>query len=567
MIKKIISSVLAIMMILGLSISIVHADEESEFLRLQNFIQDHPNGGTFIMEEDMLMGKNYLDDTDMLYTNHQTYTIETNHHQIIMENMEITNASEDDGWWSEEIFTMPSLIIKGDASEKPLVRIKSNGWWDYQWTGVQIYASNGPALEIVNDDTGISADEMMLTKISSTGDHVSTILISDDVKVANLSNLVVSASGKDTSAIARINYSSDFELSVSYSVLKVNGEQATAFKNIIDQSIEEGGNIDNSEMKIEDVNGNNDYKKWQITSDTTMEPIEITSDLAFEELPLPVNKNLEILRDGVYSNAALYLTYDKQAYEEGVASGLSFYLYPTFDALSSYMLNLHEEDFAIFCIPGQVPEITGIPTLIHEEKFTIKIPRPYGAKKIEVYASEDYTNWQYLTDEIDAMETGNHSPYISFVVNDVPIQAKYLKAKIVGGYYDGKEASVEIASLKDAYFQGNQKPSEVVPPETDQEDGDQGGNHGQGGGREEGNYESPDDEKTNHIANDIKPQKPQKTDVPELLLKPKETMQKQDEQKALPVVKDTSHQDFNMIPFLEVVCLGFSILMWKRYKA
>ena len=59
---------------------------ESEFLRLQNFIKDNPNGGTFIMEDDMLMGENYIDDNDTLYTNHQTYTIETNQHQIIMEN-------------------------------------------------------------------------------------------------------------------------------------------------------------------------------------------------------------------------------------------------------------------------------------------------------------------------------------------------------------------------------------------------------------------------------------------------------------------------------------------------
>ena len=575
MIKKIISSLLAIMMVFGLSVSIIHAEKESEFSRLQNFIKNHPDGGTFVMEDDMLMKEDYLDDTDVLYTNHQTYTIETNQHQIVMENMEITNASEDDGWWSEEIYMMPSLIIKGDASKKPLVRIESNDWQNYQWTGVQIYASNGPALEIVNDDTGISGDEMMLTKISSTGDNVSTILISDDVKVTNLSNMIVSASGNKATAIERNNSASDFELSVSYSILKVDGQQAAAFKNIIDQSIDDGGNINNSEMKIEDVNGNCDYEKWQITSDITMKPIEITSDLAFEDLPLPVYKSLEILRDDSYSQADVYITYDKQAYEEGVASGLPFYLYPSFDALSSYILDFHEGDFAIFCELGEVANITGIPTLIHEEKFTIKIPRPYGASKIEVYASEDNTNWQYLTDQIDAMNTGNHSPYISLVINDVPIQARYLKVVMVGGYYDGKEALVEIGTLKDEYTQGNQNSDEnITPPKDDLDDGDQGGNHGQGGGREEGNYESPSDEEKSPTNNETKPQKP---DKPNGSLKPIEPMKKQEEkeqkeevqskEETQQIVKDTSRQGFITVQFLEVICLGLGMLMWKRYKA
>lgn len=575
MIKKIISSLLAIMMVFGLSVSIIHAEKESEFSRLQNFIKDHPDGGTFVMEDDMLMKEDYLDDTYALYTNHQTYTIETNQHQIVMENMEITNASEDDGWWSEKIYMMPSLIIKGDASKKPLVRIESNDWNNYQWTGVQIYASNGPALEIVNDDTGISGDEMMLTKISSTGDNVSTILISDNVKVTNLSNMIVSASGNKATAIERNNSASDFELSVSYSILKVDGQQATAFKNIIDQSIDDGGNINNSEMKIEDVNGKCDYEKWQITSDITMKPIEITSDLAFEDLPLPVYKSLEILRDDSYSQADVYITYDKQAYEEGVASGLPFYLYPSFDALSSYILDFHEGDFAIFCEPGEVANITGILTLIHEEKFTIKIPRPYGASKIEVYASEDNTNWQYLTDDIDAMDTGNHSPYISLVINDVPIQARYLKVLMVGGYYDGKEALVEIGTLKDEYTQGNQNSDEnITPPKDDLDDGDQGGNHGQGGGREEGNYESPSDEETTPTNNETKPQKPDKTYG---LLKPIEPIKKQGEKEQMEevqskdetqqIVKDTSRQGFIIVQFLEVICLGLGMLMWKRYKA
>lgn len=575
MIKKIISSLLAIMMVFGLSVSIIHAEKESEFSRLQNFLKDHPDGGTFFMEDDMLMKEDYLDDTDALYTNHQTYTIETNQHQIVMENMEITNASEDDGWWSEEIYMMPSLIIKGDASKKPLVRIESNDWNNYQWTGVQIYASNGSALEIVNDDTGISGDEMMLTKISSTGDNVSTILISDDVKVTNLSNMIVSASGNKATAIERNSSASDFELSVSYSILKVDGQQATAFKNIIDQSIDDGGNINNSEMKIEDVNGNCDYEKWQITSDITMKPIEITSDLAFEDLPLPVYKSLEILRDDSYSQTDVYITYDKQAYEEGVASGLPFYLYPSFDALSAYILDFHEGDFAIFCEPGEVANITGIPTLIHEEKFTIKIPRPYGVSKIEVYASEDNTNWQYLTDEIDAMDTGNHSPYISLVVNDVPIQARYLKVVMIGGYYDGKEALVEIGTLKDEYTQGNQNSDEnITPPKDDLDDGDQGGNHGQGGGREEGNYESPSDEESTPTNNETKPQKP---DKPYGSLKPIEPIKKQGEKEQMEevqskdesqqIVKDTSRQGFITVQFLEVICLGLGMLMWKRYKA
>ena len=96
MIKKIISSMMVICMVFSLSVSDIHAEKESEFLRLQNFIKDNPNGGTFIMEDDMLMGETYIDDNDTLYTNHQTYTIETNQHQIIMENIEITNRSEED---------------------------------------------------------------------------------------------------------------------------------------------------------------------------------------------------------------------------------------------------------------------------------------------------------------------------------------------------------------------------------------------------------------------------------------------------------------------------------------
>ena len=556
MIKKIISSMMVICMVFSLSVSDIHAEKESEFLRLQNFIKDNPNGGTFIMEDDMLMGENYIDDNDTLYTNHQTYTIETNQHQIIMENIEITNRSEEDGWWSDEIYDMPSLIIEGDASKKPLVRIECNDWNNYQWTGVQIYAVHGPAIEIVKNETGISGDEMMLTKISSTGDDVATILISDNVEEVNLTNMVVSASGDHASAISRNNFSSDFELSISYSVLKANGEQAAAFKNIIDHSVNDGGNINHSEMKIEDVNGKCDYEKWQITSNTEIEPMKVASDVAFEDLPLPKSVDLEISRGNDHSWTSTYLSYDKKAYLQGVASGNPFCLYPSVDDLSFYTLDMKEDDFMIFCEPGEVPEITGTPSLITDEKFAIKIPRPYGAEKIQIYTSSDYTNWQYLCDEIDALDTGNHSPYISLVVNDVPAQANYLKVVIVGGYYHGKETSVEIGDLKD-----HSQSDENTEINEDKDDGDHGGNHGQGGGREEGNYESPKDDEKSDANDDIKkPDKPIETTQ-----KPKTQMEIKKEE--YPVIKDAGKQDFITLQLFSFVCLGLGFIMMKQNKA
>lgn len=557
MVKKIICSMMVICMVFGLFVSNIHAQNENEFLRFQNFIKDHPNGGTFIMEDDMWMGRNYLDQTDALYTNHQTYTIETNQHQIVMENMEITNRSEEDGWWSDEVFNMPSLIIEGNASKKPLVRIECNDWDSYQWTGVQIHAIDGPAMEIVNDDTSITGDERMLTKISATGNHVSAVLISDQVKNTNMLNMTISATGDHASAIAKENVSADFELDVNYSILKVNGKQATAFRNIQDSSFMD------AQMMIVDVNGNCDYEKWQIDSNTSIKPITYTPDMMFEELPLPTSVDVDISRGNDQNWTSLYLSYDQQAYQEGVASGRPFYLYPMVDALSAYMLNIKDDDFIVFCEPGEVPEITGIPSLITDEKFAIKIPRPFGAEKIKIYASEDGVEWQYITDEIDAMSTGNSSPYISLVVNDVPIQMNYLKAVIVGGYYNGKETTVEIAFLKNE--QGTQQPNqEVTPPKDPNDDGDQGGNHGQGGAREEGNYKpSSDDDKHD----DILP-----SDQPVISPKPMETIQKPKEETKLekaylPVVKDTSDQDIPILWLFSLMCLGLCIIAMNRHHA
>lgn len=39
--------------------------------------------------------------------------------------------------------------------------------------------------------------------------------------------MMISATGNHASAIAKANVSADFELGVNYSILKVNGEQAT----------------------------------------------------------------------------------------------------------------------------------------------------------------------------------------------------------------------------------------------------------------------------------------------------------------------------------------------------
>lgn len=557
MIKKIICNMMVICMVFGLFVSNIHAQNENEFLRFQNFIKDHPNGGTFIMEDDMWMGRNYLDQTDALYTNHQTYTIETNQHQIVMENMEITNRSKEDGWWSDEVYDMPSLIIEGNASKKPLVRIECNDWDSYQWTGVQIHAIDGPAMEIVNDDTSITGDERMLTKISATGDHVAAVLISDQVKNTNMLNMTISATGDHASAIAKENVSADFELGVNYSILKVNGEQATAFRNIQDSSFMD------TQMMIVDVNGNCDYEKWQIDTNTSIKPITYTPNMTFEELPLPTSVDVDISRGNDQNWTSLYLSYDQQAYQEGVASGRPFYLYPIVDALSAYMLNIKDDDFIIFCEPGEVPEITGIPSLITDEKFAIKIPRPFGAEKIEVYASEDGVEWQYTTDEIDAMSTGNSSPYISLVVNDVPIQMNYLKAVIVGGYYNGKETTVDIAFLKNE--QGTQQPNqEVTPPKDLNDDGDQGGNHGQGGAREEGNYKSSSDDDKH---DDILP-----SDQPVISPKPMETIQKpkeatKSEKAYLPVVKDTSDQDIPILWLFSLMCLGLCIIAMNRHHA
>ena len=548
---------MVICMVFGLFVSNIHAQNENEFLRFQNFIKEHPNGGTFIMEDDMWMGRNYLDQTDALYTNHQTYTIETNQHQIVMENMEITNRSKEDGWWSDVVYDMPSLIIEGKASKKPLVRIECNDWDSYQWTGVQIHAIDGPAMEIVNDDTSITGDERMLTKISATGDHVAAVLISDQVKNTNMSNMTISATGNHASAIAKENVSADFELDVNYSILKVNGEQATAFRNIQDSSVM------NTQMMIVDVNGNCDYEKWQIDTDTSIKPITYTPDMTFEELPLPTSIDVDISRGNDQNWTSLYLSYDPQAYQEGVASGRPFYLYPMVDALSAYMLNIKYDNFIVFCEPGEVPEVTGIPSLITDEKFAIKIPRPFGAKKIEIYASEDGVEWQYITDEIDAMSTGNSSPYISLVVNDVPIQMNYLKAVIVGGYYNGKETSVDIAFLKNEH--GTQQPNqEVIPPKDPNDDGDQGGNHGQGGGREEGNYKPSSDNDKN---DDILP-----SDQPVILPKPMETIQKpkeetKSEKAYLPVVKDTSDQNVPILWLFNLMCLGLCIITMNRHHA
>lgn len=46
MIKKIISSMMVICMVFSLSVSDIHAEKESEFLRLQNFIKDNPKGAS-----------------------------------------------------------------------------------------------------------------------------------------------------------------------------------------------------------------------------------------------------------------------------------------------------------------------------------------------------------------------------------------------------------------------------------------------------------------------------------------------------------------------------------------
>ena len=100
-------------------------------------------------------------------------------------------------------------------------------------------------------------------------------------------------------------------------MLKANGEQAAAFKNIIDHSVNDGGNINHSEMKIEDVNGKCDYEKWQITSNTEIEPMKVASDVAFEDLPLTKKCRLSRFHVGmiIAGQAHIYLMIRKHIFK------------------------------------------------------------------------------------------------------------------------------------------------------------------------------------------------------------------------------------------------------------
>ncbi|WP_416324609.1 hypothetical protein [[Eubacterium] hominis] len=456
----------------------IKAKDETEFERFLVFMEQHPKGGTFTMNQDMYMSEAQSKD-DGIYTNKQTYSILTNGYQITMDGLTISNGEDA----FDTVSSIPSLIIKGSGAKRPLVRLACEEGAIVSWIAVSIEAIDGVAVEILENDVYLTAHEYAPSHISSIGDHAIALQYRNHISYGYMCDMILLASGSNAAVLSRNSYDSMFSLTCNYSMLKVSGENAKLFHNIDSANvISEGTIMDDQSTTL---------KKWEIHSDTASNKIIIQANTAFEDLPIQKNVLVDLIRDEeVLHDISITLHYDEDAYHKGLALGKAFTLYASLDSINSSLIHLKKEDFAIQIEFGDIPKLYGTYQKISEDHYMITFPRPFQAKHLNIYGSVDDQHWVYLKDGIGAMSNGNGMSSAITAIVSVPEDMHYLKLEVDGGYYHQQTLQFQIKEIID-------EEGSITPPTStdtdlpDLDDGDQGGNHGQGGGREEGHYTPP----------------------------------------------------------------------------
>lgn len=474
--KKILKPLLTLFLSLciGVTPMQIKACEQTEFDRFVTFMKDNPSGGNFILKEDMHIN------TD-IYTNHQTYKIETNGHQLSIESFDVFISNRDplDEWEEEpvDLQTIP-LRIKGDASLKPLISVKEG----VSLSGVYIEAYNGIAVEL-DDGAYIGGNDGFHSQITTLGNSAVAINIKGSY---NEDYYAPSITGVDLNIYDGGTAIKGNWLQYNYSIIRLY-QNAKAF----DVPVE---NLKIGEFVKIFENGIATATNWKIISSLEQKDVSALAHHKMKDLPLPfiIPISIQNKKTTEIRKLELPITYNEEEYKKGMQQNKPFVLHGNFDENYQLQLGLDKNIIEVRILPNQqVPfELTLGAT--NTNSYYFQIPRAYGATSIRLYIGDNSNKLTYLGEYITSLKhigvgTSIPSSHITLSVRGVEKKIKYARVEIVGGYYDGRSSLLQL-------YKDNENEK---PPIVDKDDGSGDGAHGQGGGREEPGYEPPKGEIVN----------------------------------------------------------------------
>lgn len=142
---------------------------QTEFERFLSFVQEHPQGGTFEMQGDMIINADIITSREI--------TIHTNGYQVRIEhnidgdsNVNIDNFNNDAAWGFVD--KEKTLTIEGSGKNRPLVYMNTG----VSAFGLRIHSTEGTALEIAGGEGLYAKYTDKKNYISAEGDNAIGVL-------------------------------------------------------------------------------------------------------------------------------------------------------------------------------------------------------------------------------------------------------------------------------------------------------------------------------------------------------------------------------------------------------
>lgn len=450
---------------------------QTEFERFLSFVQEHPQGGTFEMQGDMIINADIITSREI--------TIHTNGYQVRIEhnidgdsNVNIDNFNNDAAWGFVD--KEKTLTIEGSGKNRPLVYMNTG----VSAFGLRIHSTEGTALEIAGGEGLYAKYTDKKNYISAEGDNAIGVLNKNPYQEhyysASMVDVDIYTNGDNS-----IGVLADW-FQIEYSRIEVNGTGSKAIQ------IPDGCYIGNEVIIVE--NNQPLEKAWKLDTPMPAKEIAALQSHMVDDLPLPKQVEVTAVSEtGEEKSFQISLQYDTTAYERGMQTHKPFYLYGIADESSRERIDIIEHAFPFYIIPDSEPVFDmSLYMIRNDTDYYFHIPRAYNAKAIHLYTSTDRTHWKFQYDSIPSMSQYAPGsivlpPYIVVYMLQVTEPFTYARVEIIGGYYDGRSYVLKVHDAA-----GN-----PIPDASDQNKNDGGGegNDGQGGGRGESPYvpDTPND--------------------------------------------------------------------------
>lgn len=581
--KRGVSFFITSIMLAAMLLNPVQAKEQSELERFQDFMLTHPKGGMFTLQQDLIMEEDVV-----INTKGATYHIQTNGYQVQMMDWSTFTSYEGEDWWDMLPYDNASVVIEGDASQRPLVLV----YGDAYFNNVEVHATNGDAV-VVEDGCfnveGTMDGDGFFSKVSTTDGVALTLKENGDFYQDDGTYFEASARdgiaidvyqgygffGKNreaTKAIAtganaigvrfHTPYQEEYYApTLSNLAVQVTGEAAIGVQapwlRLSYITIDAGANASISDIiRLAAADGEIllngvPYQAFQIKEGRKMGSLRVPAAMSYASVPLPSLVNASVYDvNGNKAEVLLRLVYDQAAFEAGMISGQPFTLQAKLHQSDAMFYTLGEDvQFTIDILPQMEPLFAMYIQVDPFGFYQINMERPYGAQHVYVYQSEDGVTWsepfQDWASKFDSIHdvTGLPTPYVSINGKSLPADVHYLKVAVIGGYLDGKSATVDLRSI----LKGEDDPSSAPPDDFD--DGGQGGNEGQGGGREDSGYQPSTPNDSSQITNEEQAVKDKASD---------------DQNIKDPIIKNSAQQETSTGLLAGALCLGLLVIIYRR---